>query len=1056
MPQFAQQRPRFDTSQGNPISTFLGTAAESAASNITFGAWNPDIIPEQQEQLDPWATTAGRVAGSIAGFIGSIAAIESIGGLALTGFGAKILQAGKVGKVIGSPIFKIGTALAGKPATAVEGILKSGVAFGIHDVAQEYVHQIKTQDPDSYELAQKAFGGFVTGGMFGYMGQTFKNANTLIQVSTGAATLAFAETVDAAVEGRDITKEDIAKSMLIGGILSGMGSIGWKERAAKDRRNVESLIGGIKRGSTPAGEIDRELRRLTGNLSSELGVDLTKSMEMYKNAQKVAGWSTKRLKAKSDVPYFNEKTGRFFMQSKKVKGKNALEGPLPKAKVISGIPEKQYREIISSVSQGRTTSTKKITRGEAAEAFEQIQEYALNNSREFVKEQITRMGIDTNNLPEAFRGLDTILQPIDRVINNRNMGDLVGKVGELNMLKKVEERQWGQVIPALKKDWDVATKTTGLSRAKATFRNKATDGDTVLYNYLTGKATQPFTKEQKRITDEIRSITDMFFRRENEALGAMGKEPIQKVEHYLHILRDRKAAAEMGKNWDKPGHYYQNKRKRVQGGFNPTRVSRVEESAVPELINPWKSLETMIHYDLKDIYLHKPIDILNEKLKFLTGSKTINTRTADDVREYVNYYILGKQTPGAERINKAVKGFLENGKIGAAMDRMLKMTGRELGHRPAETIANTFGKVVTNAFIAFRPKLALRNLMQSFYGHGFVSTKNMAKGMGAMPKELENILSESAVYKISKLKPEEGAGAAGGQVSQAGMEVFGSSHIKNVDFTAKATFHQIADYVSESKYNKMGWADKVGTEARKVAKEAGNKNWRYVMSQTELGKAKKEIEFVVTHTQFLYDAMGMPGLFRNPLAKMAGKLTSYPINYTTKYIPEMWSRLVNGTPGWDKTGTVKIPGWQRMGLFKHFFVLGGILAGMEKAGFDYSQMLGISYSQEKADQGRIPIKFGVWNVRPSPAIKWLSAAINIHSEDQYTAAIARKDLESLILIPGKLAFQDLQKAKEKGSYTGVLFKERYERKRKKKTQSLFGTSYKPPRSNMHTFGIGGE
>lgn len=1059
MPPLQQRQPQFgvDTSQGNPVQTFGGTFMESLAGNVTLGAWNPDIIPEHQEQLDPWATTAGRVAGSIAGFIGSLYAIEAIGGLVLTSFGAKIYQAGKAGKVIGGTMGVFGTALKAKhPASVAQGMIKSGTAFSIHDVAQEYIHQIREQDPDSYALAQKAFGGFITGGMFGMTGQAFKNASTLIQVPAGASTMAFAETLDAAVEGRDITKEDIARSMLIGGILSGVSSIGWKKRAAKERLALREDIGKINTGTLEKGGVNKLLKMYTGHTAKELGVDFEKSRKVVEEAQRVASWSSKRMKYKADTPYFNIKTGRFFSQPKKVKGKivkvdgkTVWEGPLPKGKAISGMQEKEYRDIISTVSKGRTTSTKQITRGEAAEALEQIQDYAINNASQTVKDTMARLGINPNNLPKELSGVAGWLTPKDRAIITHNWEDLTGNIDKVQLLKKLEQRQWGEIIPALKKDWDIATKTKGKARFKATIRNQPTDGDTILYNYLTGKSAQPLTKEQKKIADEIRQITDMFFRRENEALVAMGLKPIEKVDHYLTLLRDRQAANDMGRGWNQPAHYYRKLKSKTKRGLNPTTVSRVEKSNIPELVNPWKSLQTMINYDLKDIYLHKPRMILEDKLTFLTQNKIINHRTADDMREYIRVFIFGEQTPGGRQINTATKNFLEKGMRGKLFEKI----GREVGYRPVDTIANTFGQAVTQSFIAFRPQLALRNLMQVFYGHGLVSTKNLAKGMGEMPAELKKILDKSPTYLYSvKSQGIQGDVQSVGQFKKASMESFSGTHGTNVTTIAKASYHQAMDYVTLSKYKKLGWADKAGIDARAAAKKAGNNNWRKVVSATEKEKIIKEIEFNIVHSQFLYDATGMPGLFRNPLAKMAGKLTSYPINYTTKYIPELWNRLRKGSPGWDKTGTVKLPMWQRRGLFKHFFIMGGILAGMEKAGFDYSQMLGITISQEKLDRGsKLPIKFGVWNVRPSPALKWLSAVINIHSENPHTAAIARNDLHSALLIPGRLAIMDIQKAKKKGSYTGILFKERYERPRKKKKRPQFGTSYKLPRAAMPRF-----
>jgi hypothetical protein len=230
--------------------------------------------------------------------------------------------------------------------------------------------------------------------------------------------------------------------------------------------------------------------------------------------------------------------------------------------------------------------------------------------------------------------------------------------------------------------------------------------------------------------------------------------------------------------------------------------------------------------------------------------------------------------------------------------------------------------------------------------------------------------------------------------------------------------------------------------ARAAEKAKGNKNWNNILSQEELAHVTKNVEYGIEHTQFLYHLSGMPGIMGNPVGRMAFKLQSYPINYFMSYLGDMKNRLVTGSPGWDTTGKLKLPAMQRIGILKHFVVLGAVAAVAEEAGFNMSDIVGgyvspihdpgVKMTKENEAGQLVPRtgidriynevvahkRIGTFNMRPSPSIAFLSAMKDLFSNEAYVRTKAQRQLEDLsiiptgMIVPGGLAVRDILRAIE--------------------------------------------
>jgi hypothetical protein len=265
----------------------------------------------------------------------------------------------------------------------------------------------------------------------------------------------------------------------------------------------------------------------------------------------------------------------------------------------------------------------------------------------------------------------------------------------------------------------------------------------------------------------------------------------------------------------------------------------------------------------------------------------------------------------------------------------------------------------------------------------------------------------------------------------------------NVERTMRATYYQTLDYIRSDKYKDLkGWRDADG-----IAGRAKNPNY---LSEREMKVLKEEVDFVASHTQFLYNATGLPLVTRSDALAPLFKLMSYPMNYRYKYINELYTRMTTGSPSWAKgmKDAPKLPWNQRLGLVKHFVGLGVLVAGLEQAGLDYSSMLGV-YVSGKDKKDTLPIPFtdarvgsGIFSTRPSPGMSLLLSIKDSLSSDPYIQKMGQRNFKRSIPIPGAGAFTDIKDALTEGERADMLTYSIYEKPAKIQPFKGFGGGFK--------------
>jgi hypothetical protein len=550
----------------------------------------------------------------------------------------------------------------------------------------------------------------------------------------------------------------------------------------------------------------------------------------------------------------------------------------------------------------------------------------------------------------------------------------------------------------------------------------------------TVKPTTKLTPELKKIYKDYRRITDIYWMRLNEIRKVAGKDELPYNEFYMYHNIDRAAMKRAGRASEIPRTEYS------KVAFTEPKIPIVEKVSTefartqhdfPLKNDPFQALRSMVRHDLKAIYLREPSRIVRSHLQELVKAKLIDNKTAEQMYKPMRWVIWEQPTPGVEKLNNTIKNLMDKKLFGKSIDTLVASFNKTVGENPARVLSNLWGKTVATGYIGGRARLAIRNSLQPVYNHGYVDLGSLAKAMvSGDPTHVKEWKTTNPFWKMT-------VGQAGEEhvmtQKTAGKLLFGmfqKSHINNVDISVRAAYYQVMDYITKPKYKKLGWWDDEGVKLRKTNPTA--------VSHWEKANMFKEMEFQASHTQFLYNVLGMPLIARGAAAPFF-KLTSYPMNYGYKYLASLGSRMKTGRPEWAGEGGPKLPWNNRFGLIKHFVFLGAALSAVERAGLDYSSLLGFGYTPEKGVI-RPWGSSGVFNMRPSPLMNMLMTMKDKFSDDPYIRKKA--SFMRTVPIPGKLAVTDILKAVETGERKKYLFHTPYVRKKRKKTR-IYPAPFKP-------------
>jgi len=483
---------------------------------------------------------------------------------------------------------------------------------------------------------------------------------------------------------------------------------------------------------------------------------------------------------------------------------------------------------------------------------------------------------------------------------------------------------------------------------------------------LTGKSAEIF--------DELRGLTETVLQRTNEVRLQVGLEPIQSLKSYITHIEDIVSKKAVQEKYPFPEEvkywlsYIQPKHI-----FNPTALHRFLEDKPGLLKNPFKALKTMTAMDLKQIYLEKPNLLFREQLTALKGQIPADTKKWTEL--YVNEVIKGFPTSLDEMTNNTLNTL----GITKLIDKALTPFGRTVGLNPAKEISGALSRLIHDAVIWGRLKLVVRNHTQKLLTLGLYDTKSFTKALFPADKDLQALIKNNDFWKISNREfMERLPEGALGQLERIGFKPYGHSHISNIGFAMKTAYYGAMDLVKNPKYTKLGW-------------------------KTE--DVIKEMEFGANTTQYWYNTMGMPEIYRSGIGRTFGVLQTWWMNYTMKYWREMLARGFTGKTGWGKEIPVK---W-RLGALRH--IIGSLLfvEGVRRA-------LGWNYK-------RVAL-FGVLPTYLSPPAQIVTGLYNymFATSDWQKTRAKNQILQSWkAFVPGSMAWKDFWKAWEEGNMEELLF-----------------------------------
>jgi len=571
----------------------------------------------------------------------------------------------------------------------------------------------------------------------------------------------------------------------------------------------------------------------------------------------------------------------------------------------------------------------------------------------------------------------THFTPSDRYARTLGVYDLIEPSIKAKTKMLLERREIFKWLDKQEKAIYRIERAGKIETAKAFIKGRPTITEAKWFDLLDKNKTATeagLTGESAKIFSELRNLTNRMLERTNIVREQVGLEPIEGLKSYITHLKDiatKKALKEKYPfpeeikywlNFVKPKHIY-----------NPTAFHRIIQDEKGLLRNPFKALKAMVSMDLKQVYLEKPNILFREQIKALKDIIPASTRQW--VELYMNEVIKGYPT----KLDQMTNDTLNTLGITKAIDLVLRPFGRQLGFNPVKEISGALSRVIHDAVIWARLKLVIRNHTQKLLTLGLYDIKAFSKALLPASKELNALIKSNDFWKISmgeflERMPKD----AFGRLETLGFIPYGKSHISNVGFAMKTAYYGAKELATNPKYAKYGWTNE---------------------------DIIKEMEFGANTTQYWYNLMGMPDIYRSGIFRTFGVLQTWWMNYTMKYWREMLSRAFTGKTGWGKSIPVK---W-RLGALRHIITSLLFIEGIRRA-------LGWNYK-------RIAL-FGVLPSYLSPPGQIVLGIYNYLTADtDWAKAKAKNQVKYAwnAFIPGSMAWKDFWKAWETGNIEELLF-----------------------------------
>ena len=1012
---FGTMTPQVDTSLGNPVETAIGTTVESAIDTLTFGLWQPDIIPEEQEQQDPVATMFGRISGNIAGFV------------PMMEFGAMPAATRLLGAFGWGRTLRAGMSMT-KGATALHGLAQTGTAFAIHDVAREFVKQVKEQDADAYAMGDAAIRGMVGGGIFGFIGGYAAHAAPVRRLVYDGVAMMAADAVNMAAEGDnpyDHPKE-LAQSFLLGAAMAVPSLVNWRGKRidanSEQMRTAENLR---RMFADPNSSTGKQIETVTKRLGIDKEPEIVRMLTVLKSSEKPKKMKT--VESISEIDVERMRWGKDLNTPVSA----GHRGRLKQIQKQLGIGDEMWRDMLGSVTAERTRTSTELTSGEAKRVMSDLISYSGQyvseaNEANMLSGKIRKAAGLGEQRTTEYGGLSGVMKftPVDKVLEKMGMGDFLSDPTRARRYMDSEVNAVGNEIKSAIDMFETASGTGTIEGVKTAVFNRPSQGIAALEAALEisnpaelRQTLRGFNKAQRQAYLELRKITNFYFNRTNETRRFLGLDEIKDRAGYLRKVMKAPVADEVGLTYEQVSAQMKPGTKNLEEAVNPTALPRkdtaVGEAAFTGKDRLYRRMMNMVHHDAKEIYLHQPTRAVKAAVDNLTKVGAMTDAEARYTVEYMKNFVLAEPTESWKKMDVSFKQFLKGTHIEDTLNGIMSKfnINREIGDRPATQLINMFGRGVGAGMIAGRPSLAFRNMFQGFLPHAFASTKSVAKGMlYGMNEEMSRRMETSDIYQKSLTMMEEGISARG---------IMGASAVDVVKKTSGMAYYEIGDKILADATGKHGYSTKSGRALRAQAKKG-----EAVFSEDEWAtRIIPEAEYYINTAQFMYDLMGMPGTFSTPGGKVLFKLQSWPMNYMFKYLDEGVHRAKTGYRSWDTKHEMKLTNIERYGIVKHFVGMSLIVNALAQIGLDYTSIGGITPTYTK-EEG-FDIKLGAMTMRPSPGASLINGIQKLWSDDEYERKEgfrAVKWIMAPVAIPGYLAGREVFRAIERGERKELLFK----------------------------------
>jgi len=509
--------------------------------------------------------------------------------------------------------------------------------------------------------------------------------------------------------------------------------------------------------------------------------------------------------------------------------------------------------------------------------------------------------------------------PQDRYIYTLGLQDLLKPSERAKTKMELERQELFQRIDVTEKDYMEKANVPLKERVSSKFRNMPTKAHVQMWEWLDTPNFKPSTIkniETRETYRQLRGWTDQFLKRTNEVRAHVGLEPIKKLEGYVRYIYDLHTQKDIeAKHPFPPDVEHWMKTVRPKHIFNPTAEARTADNKAGLLKDPFKAIKAMAASDLKQIYLEKPNLMFREEMNRLTEAKQIPESTRRWAEDWMDVMIKGYPSPVDQITNKTLEAL----KVPQIMGTLMRPFGKLWGPNSAQNIARGMGRAIHDATIWGRVKLVTRNHTQKFLPLGLYDTPSFLKGFLPESAELTEWIDESEFYQASRRNfLEDMPEGALAKLERIGFAPYAHSHAGrvggNVPFTMKVAYHAA-----------KGWAKHKNPQIAEFWQNPEN--------------VKREMDFGANTSQYWYNLLGMPELYRHRSLGLLAKLQSWSMNYVFKYWREMLHRLVKGRPAWAGEGPAVLPASARAGALRHIMASIAFIGGLKEGlGLDYKQV----------------------------------------------------------------------------------------------------------------------